>query len=327
MSLSQNPMMNAAISPPSNAGAMISLERASRWYNQVIGINDVTCKIPTGITALLGPNGAGKSTMLKLITGQLKPTTGQVTIFGMKPFANPNVYRRMGYCPEIENNYDEMTGRQFVTMLGAMAGIGRNELGKRVNDAIEQVGMTANGDRKIGGYSKGMRQRIKVAQGIIHRPDILVLDEPLNGLDPIGRRDMMNVLNDFASEGKGVLISSHILYEVEQMTSNILLMSKGRLLAQGNIYQIRGLIDKHPHRISIETNTPRPLASLLLSLPFILSVKFDRENPRMMEIETLEPDKFYSQFPEIIMAENLSVDSFDSPDNNLEAVFKYLITG
>ncbi len=318
---------NLRMNAEAPANTMISLERASRWYNQVIGINDVTCTIPTGITALLGPNGAGKSTMLKLITGQLKPTTGQVRIFGMKPFANPNVYRRMGYCPEIENNYDEMTGRQFVSMLGAMAGIDRSSLPRRVDEAIEQVGMTANANRKIGGYSKGMRQRIKVAQGIIHHPDVLVLDEPLNGLDPVGRRDMMTVLNDFAAQGKGVLISSHILYEVEQMTSNILLMHKGRLLAQGNIYQIRRLIDKHPHRISIETDRARPLASRLLEMPFVLSVKFDRENPRLMEIETLEPDRFYSQFPELILAENIAVDGFDSPDNNLEAVFKYLING
>ena len=176
-------------------------------------------------------------------------------------------------------------------------------------------------------YSKGMRQRIKVAQGIIHDPDLLVLDEPLNGLDPVGRREMMTVFNDFAARGKGVLISSHILYEVEQMTSSILLMHKGRLLAQGNIYEIRGLIDKHPHRISIESETARPLASRLLALPYILSAKLDRENPQKLEIETMQPDLFYSQFPELILAENLQIDSFDSPDNNLEAVFKYLISG
>ena len=196
---------------------MIQLEHASRWYQQVIGINDVSCQIQAGMTALLGPNGAGKSTMLKLITGQLRPTTGSVTVLGEKPFANPKVYRKLGYCPEIENNYDDMTGVEFVTMLGAMAGIPTNVLKPRVAEAIETVGMTVNAKRKIGGYSKGMRQRIKVAQGIIHDPQVLVLDEPMNGLDPVGRREMMNVFQAMVERGKCVLVSSHILYEVEQM--------------------------------------------------------------------------------------------------------------
>src|SRR5438105_4489018 len=150
---------------------MIQLEHASRWYGQVIGLNDVTCRIEPGITALLGPNGAGKSTLLKLVTGQLKPTTGTVRVFGEAPFANPNVFRRLGYCPEIESSYEEMTGREFVTMLAAMAGLPANRIEAEVSRSIELVGMTLNADRKIGGYSKGMRQRIKVAQGIVHDPE------------------------------------------------------------------------------------------------------------------------------------------------------------
>lgn len=305
----------------------IHLERASRWYKQVIGINDVSCTIPSGITALLGPNGAGKSTMLKLITGQLRPTTGSVTVMGMKPFANPNVFRRLGYCPEIENNYNDMTGREFVTMLGAMAGIPGSTLKSRVADSIELVGMSVNADRKIGGYSKGMRQRIKVAQGIIHDPDILILDEPLNGLDPVGRREITTLLHDLAGRGKCIVISSHILYEVEQMTKNMLLMHRGRLLAQGDIYQIRGLIDKHPHQIAIETDRARELAKRLLDLPYILSIRLHDQDIRKIEIETRAPEHFYDQFPSIILEHGFTVTSFSSPDNNLEAVFKYLVGG
>jgi ABC-2 type transport system ATP-binding protein len=306
---------------------MITLEHASRWYKQVIGINDISCQIPQGLTALLGPNGAGKSTMLKLITGQLRPTTGEVRVLGEAPFANPKVYRRLGYCPEIESNYDEMTGREFVTMLAAIAGISSAQRARTVADAIETVGMTANADRKIGGYSKGMRQRIKVAQGIVHDPDVLILDEPLNGLDPVGRRDITCLLHAYADRGKCVVISSHILYEVEQMTRNILLLHKGRLLAQGDIYQIRGLIDKHPHRIAIASPQARALAVQLLQLPYVLSVKLDSAAATQLELETHSPDLFYTQFPDIVLANNYEVNRFDSPDNNLESVFKYLVGG
>src|SRR5687767_263168 len=181
---------------------MISLEHASRWYGQVIGINDVSCQIGGGITALLGPNGAGKSTLIKLVTGQLRPTTGSVRMLNENPFANPNVFRRLGYCPEIENNYDDMTGREYVTFLATLAGLPTKRIPSLVAESIELVGMTANANRKIGGYSKGMRQRIKIAQGIVHDPDVLVLDEPLNGLDPMGRREVSNLFHHLADKGK-----------------------------------------------------------------------------------------------------------------------------
>ena len=304
---------------------MIALEHASRWYGQVIGINDITCMLPSGITALLGPNGAGKSTMLKLITGQLRPTTGRVTVFGEAPFANTRVFRRLGYCPEIESSYEDMTGREFVTMLAAMGGVPAATLQPRVADAIETVGMTVNADRKIGGYSKGMRQRIKLAQGIVHNPDVLILDEPLNGLDPVGRREVTSLLQEMAEKGKCVVVSSHILYEVEQMTTNILLLHRGRLLAQGDIYQIRSLIDAHPHRIAIRTADARALAQRLLALPYVLSARFDQPTPTQVEIETRQPDLFYSQFPELVLEHGFVIQGFDSPDNNLESVFRYLV--
>jgi ABC-2 type transport system ATP-binding protein len=306
---------------------MIQLNRVSRWYGQVIGVNDVSCLIDRGITALLGPNGAGKSTMMKLITGQIRPTTGQITVFGERPFANTRVFKRLGYCPEIENSYDDMSGREVVTMLGAFSGIPRDRLKSRVAEVIEMVGMTANADRKVGGYSKGMRQRIKIAQGIVHDPEILILDEPLNGLDPVGRRDVTLLLHELGSQGKCVVVSSHILYEVEMMTRNILLMNKGRLLAQGDIYAIRSLIDRHPHRIAIESPQARQLAKRLLDLPCVLSVKLDASDSRLLELETRQPDQFYAQFPEIVLEERFRVIRFESPDNNLESVFSYLVNG
>ena len=187
--------------------------------------------------------------------------------------------------------------------------------------------MTINADRKIGGYSKGMRQRIKVAQGIVHNPDVLILDEPLNGLDPVGRRDISTLLHTLAQSGKCIIVSSHILYEVEQMTRNILLLHKGRLLAQGDIYQIRGLIDAHPHRIAITSPQARVLAQRLLTLPYVLSARLNQADATLVEIETHAPDQFYMQFPGMVLEHGFEVSRFESPDNNLEAIFKYLVNG
>ncbi len=306
---------------------MIELEHASRWYGQVIGINDVTCAIGPGITALLGPNGAGKSTLIKLVTGQLRPTTGSVRVLGMRPFANGAVYRRLGYTPEIENSYDEMTGRQLVRMLAHMSGLERGTLEARVAEVLELVGMTSAADRQIGGYSKGMRQRIKVAQALVHDPEILMLDEPFNGLDPVARREMTQLLHEQAERNKTIVISSHILYEVEQMTHRILLMNRGRLLAMGDVFQIRSLIDAHPHRIRIESPQSRELAQRLLAMPFVLSARLDREQAGVVEVETRHPDAFYNVFPQVVLEHGYRITAFESPDNNLESVFRYLVGG
>lgn len=303
---------------------MIELENVSRWYGQVIGLNGVSCAFGPGVTALLGPNGAGKSTMMKLITGQIRPGNGRVTVFGEPPFANPRVFRRLGYCPESESSYETMSGIDFVTMCAHLAGLPGSEISKRVREVIERVGMTPNADRKIGGYSKGMRQRIKIAQGIVHDPQVLILDEPLNGLDPVARHEITHLLHSIAQGGRCVVVSSHILYEVEQMTTHILLLHKGRLQAQGDIYAIRELIDRHPHRISIETPQARELAQMLLQLPYVLSARLDAEQAQSVEIETRSPDRFYTEFPELALTHNFVIRRFHSPDNNLESVFKYL---
>ena len=183
---------------------MIELTHASRWYGQVIGLNDVTASIGPGITALLGMNGAGKSTLMRLITGQLRTTTGEIRVFGEAPFANPHVYRRLGYCPEIDNFYERDSGRQFVRYMARLAGYGAAEAKDRAERSLELVGMAERADRKIAGYSKGMRQRIKLAQAMVHDPEIILLDEPLNGLDPVARVEFMRVLGQLADSGKAV---------------------------------------------------------------------------------------------------------------------------
>jgi ABC-2 type transport system ATP-binding protein len=304
---------------------VVALERASRWYGQVIGLNDVSFALPPGLTALLGPNGAGKSTLLKLITGQIRPTTGTVNVFGQDPFANPAVASRLGYCPEIDNFYEELTGREFVTLLATMNGYRGRELADRVAESIETVGMTDRCDRRLGGYSKGMRQRIKVAQALVHDPDLVVLDEPLNGLDPVGRREMVGWMQDWAARGKCVLVSSHILYEVEQITDRIVVIYKGRLLAQGDIRGIRDLMDRHPHRIELTCDTPRELAATLIRHPAVLSARMDPRRPNTVTVESDQPEPFYTALPGLILDGGFAVERLHAPDNNLEAVFRYLV--
>jgi ABC-2 type transport system ATP-binding protein len=307
------------------AEVSIQLERASRWYGQVIGLNDVSCKIGPGVTALLGMNGAGKTTMMRLVTGQMRETTGSVKIFGEEPFANPNVYKRLGYCPEVDNFYEHMTGREFVHHLARLDGFTASQAKDQTERVLHLVGMTDRAGKKIAGYSKGMRQRIKLAQAMLHDPEIILLDEPLNGLDPVGRRELIDALKAFAEAGKTVLVSSHILFEVEQMTRSILLLHRGRLLASGDLSVIRSFIDKYPHRIRIESSEPRRVAERLMSLPYVISAQIDPRN-NGLEIQTKQPNEFYDFLPTLILDEGIAIDGYSSPDNNLESIFKYLVT-
>ncbi|HWD37265.1 MAG TPA: ABC transporter ATP-binding protein [Fimbriimonas sp.] len=304
--------------------ALVTLDRVSRWYGQVIGLNDVTCTVGPGVTALLGMNGAGKTTMIRMITGQIRETTGRVSVCGMEPFANPEVYKRLGYCPEIDNFYEHQTGRQFVIGMARLYGFSKEKARMRTQTLLEEVGMADRCDRKIAGYSKGMRQRIKLAQAMLHDPDIILLDEPLNGLDPVGRREFMDVLKTFASMGKTIIVSSHILFEVEQMTRSIILLHRGRLLATGDLSVIREVIDKYPHRIHIETPEPRRVAERVVGLPYVLSVQMDPRGAGL-EIQTRQPNEFYDSVPSMILEEDIPITSFSSPDNNLESIFKYLV--
>ncbi|MCU0316744.1 MAG: ABC transporter ATP-binding protein [Fimbriimonadaceae bacterium] len=303
---------------------MIEFVQASRWYGEVIGINDVTCSIGAGVTALLGQNGAGKSTMMRLIIGQLRPTTGDVTVMGEQPFANPNVMRQLGFCPDIDSFPEHLSGREFVYRLARLDGFSRKLGESRTDELLHLVGMADRADKPLKGYSKGMRQRIKLAQALLHDPSILMLDEPLNGLDPVGRKELIDLLATLANEGKAVLVSSHILFEVEQMTRSMLLLHRGRLLASGDLRTIRDLIDRYPHRIKISTWEPRRVAAKLVGLDFIISCQVSADSQEV-EVETKEPAQFYDEIARLSVEEDLPILGFTSPDNNLEAVYQYLV--
>ena len=302
---------------------IIAAEHLSKWYGHVSGLNDVTVSVPEGITGLLGPNGAGKSTFMKIVTGQLRPSTGSVLVFGEPIWGNPSQYRRLGFCPEQDAFYEHMTGMQWVEALAMLHGMSHDAAETAARQALDAVDLLDVGDRKIGAYSKGMRQRVKLAQAIVHEPQLLILDEPLSGMDPIMRRRTIRLIKDWARAGRSVVVSSHVLHEIEAMTANILLMHNGRVVAEGNVHQIRGLIDAHPHRVSIRAEQPRALAQQLLAGDDVSSVRLDGD---AVIVETPRPDSCYARLTGIAASgEAGAVDEVTSPDDNLQAVFSYLV--
>lgn len=303
-------------------GTVISTRRLSLWYGQVIGINDITIDIGPGVLGLLGPNGAGKSTLMKVLTGQLRPSTGTVAIGDQIIWNNPSVMSRVGFVPEQDAFYEDMTGQEFVTYLTRLQGYAAPDATRLALKAIEKVSLTEQKDRRIREYSKGMRQRIKIAQALAHEPEVLFLDEPLAGTDPVGRRHIIDLIRALGDEGKTVLVSSHILHEVEQMTRNIMLINKGRVVADGDIYRIREMIDEHPHTVFVDCTEPRRFAALLAEYEDIVSITFADGG---IQVATHDPDACYTRIPKLALESGVSIRRITSPDNNLMAVFRYLV--
>jgi ABC-2 type transport system ATP-binding protein len=302
---------------------ILQAEHLSKWYGQVIGLNDVSVSVPPGITGLLGPNGAGKSTFMKLITGQLRPSKGSVHVLGEPIWGHQELFFRIGFCPEQDAFYDRMTGLDWVTALVRLNGLDDGAARAAAERALAAVDLTDAAHKRIGAYSKGMRQRVKLAQALVHDPELLILDEPLSGMDPLGRRKTIRMIRDWAKQGKSILVSSHILHEIETMTANILLINNGRILAEGNVHQIRDLIDTHPHTVYIRADEPRRLAREFLARADVISLRFE---PGAVVVETGKPDEFYTSLTELVAAGQVgTVEEVTSPDDNLQAVFKYLV--
>ena len=313
----------AAAAPERRRASIVAAEHLSKWYGQVIGLNDVTVTVPAGITGLLGPNGAGKSTFMKVVTGQLKPSKGTVTVLGEPIWNNPALYFRIGFCPEQDAFYERMTGLEWVAALVRLNGLSERESAAMARHALELVELTDAADKKIGAYSKGMRQRVKMAQALAHEPELLILDEPLAGMDPIMRRKTIRLIKDWNRAGKSILVSSHILHEIESMTANILLINQGRILAEGNVHQIRDLIDEHPHTVQIRADHPRALAREFLTDADMLSLRFEHD---AVVVQTGRPDAFYARLTSLAASGELgAIHEVTSPDDNLQAVFQYLV--
>ena len=322
--LATEPALPAKLERERGPAPIVRFEKVSKWYGNVIGVNKLTLRIPPGVTGLLGPNGAGKSTLLQLATGQLRPSQGEVLVLGQTVWNNPGLNHYLGLCPEQDAFYEWMTGRDFIFTCARLTGFGREESATRTEKALAMVGMTPNADRAIGGYSKGMRQRIKLAQALVHDPEVLFLDEPFTGTDPVARRDLIDIVINLGKQGKSIVVSSHVLHEVQSLTQNIVLMNRGRLVAEGNIHDIRELIDKHPHRIVLVSQHYRRLATELAAWEDVEGLKIQPQE-RSVVAETRTPDAFYARLPELSLKDGLVIEEVYSEDDNLEAVFKYLV--
>jgi len=303
---------------------IIEFDGVSKWYGNVIGLNKLTLHIPAGVTGLLGPNGAGKSTLLQLATGQLRPSQGTVRVLGQDVWDNPALNRLIGLCPEQDAFYEWMTGHDFVRTCARLSGMTRREATLATDKAIDRVGMTEHMNRAVRGYSKGMRQRTKLAQALVHEPQVLFLDEPLTGTDPVARRDLIDVIREMGAGGCSVLVSSHVLHEIQSLTQRIVLLHRGRLVAEGQVREIRNLIDKHPHRIVLVCDKYRELAAKLAVCDDVDGIKFLERGSGLL-VETRQPDAFYARLPGLALADGLALREVYSDDDNLEAVFKYLV--
>jgi ABC-2 type transport system ATP-binding protein len=315
--------MNAAAPPtPTPQTPTIRLENVSRWYGEVLGVNKVTADLYPGITGMVGPNGAGKSTLMNLICGLLRPGQGTITVLGEPVWSNAGLRRRLGYCSQIDHFYEGFSGLDFICALLQLHGHGRRWARQRAEQALELVAMTPHAQRRLRGYSKGMRQRIKIALALAHQPEMLVLDEPFNGLDPVGRREMMQLFADYARQGRTLLISSHILHEVEQMTDNILMMSNGYVVAEGKMRQVRDLLRSHPFQVYLRVSDPRALAVLMLREDGVTQVQIEGEGA--LTLSTRDPDRFYLRLNELVLEHDIAIDMVTLADENMQSIYRYL---
>lgn len=303
---------------------MIDLQHVTKLYGPVIGVNDVTLSLPAGAYGLLGPNGSGKSTLLNLITGQLRTTLGMVRTLDHRPWNNTKLLRRIGVCHEQDLLYANVTGLDWVSYLLKLHGFGRRAARRRAEQALEQVGLADAMRRPIGGYSRGMRQRTKLAQVFAHDPELLILDEPFSGLDPVGRHQMIVLLREMIEAGKGVLLASHILHEVEAITQSFLLICGGRLLASGSAEEVHALLADVPNEIRIRCNDARQLARLLLEVDAVESLRLD-DDGRSLVLATGSPATIYNRLPEWIAGTDIHIEELRSADESLQALFQSLL--
>ena len=304
---------------------IIQAQSLSKWYGQVIGLNGFELRVMPGITGIVGPNGSGKSTFFKLVLGLIKPNAGSITVLGRSPWKNSDLHSSIGFCPDYESLPADSTGREFLTLVGRLHMMHGTVLSKRIQEVVKLVDMEKALDRKTGVYSKGMKQRMKIAGALLHDPELLILDEPLSGTDPLVRKDIIDLIKRLNKElGHDVIVSSHVLYEIERMTHNVALVYKGRAVASGDISEIRNLMDSHPHNIIIEGGKITALAKILLDQIYVVSVSFN-DSKDSMTVQVSKPDDFFNDLPALIDKSQCSVNKMYSLDDNLEAVFRYLV--
>ena len=324
--------MEAAITIPITEAAnesvaaeqKIVFEDVSKFYGEILGVNRVNLSIAPGITSLVGPNGSGKTTLMNLMTGLIQPTRGRVKILNYAANDPEIFFRKVGYCAQFDSFPAGHTGYEFIYSYLRVHGYSKKVADKMTWRAIERVNLTEAAKRKVAGYSKGMRQRIRLAQSIAHNPSVIVLDEPLNGLDPMARAEAIRVFRELADEGLHLIISSHILHEVNKMSDRVIFIKEGYIKAEGEVQGVRNELEEHPLQILVRCDQPSFLATKLFAEPHIVEVHIHDDRQGLF-VKTRNTDKFYDLLNRVVVASDLKIETVSPVDNDLNAVYHYLI--
>ncbi len=303
----------------------ILFDNVSRFYGQVLGINRVTLSIPRGITSLVGPNGSGKTTLMNLMTGLVRPSRGTISVLGIAPTQPRNLFRLLGYATQYDAFPKGLTGRQFIFSFLRLFGYDSDTCAQLTAKAIARVRLDEAADRQVAGYSKGMRQRIKLAQAIAHDPRVLVLDEPLNGLDPLIRAETIALFRQLAAEGRHVIVSSHVLHEVDMISDQVILLSNGYVVAEGQIHNVRSEIRDHPMQVTIRCDRPHELAAQVFGQDHVVEVRLHADGGGLL-VKTRDADRFYRELNHLALG-GIRIEGIAQADDNVNSVYEYLIGG
>jgi ABC-2 type transport system ATP-binding protein len=306
--------------------SFITFANVSRFYGEVLGINNVNLTVPPGITSLVGPNGAGKTTLMNLMTGLIRPTQGEISVLGISPEHPEKLGKMVGYCAQFDTCPKGLTGYQFVYWFLRMHGYTAAECDQKTAAALDRVSMTPAAQRPVAAYSKGMRQRIKLAQAIAHDPRVLVLDEPLNGLDPMARAETIALFREWGQGGRHVIVSSHILHEVDSISDQVILLSHGYVVAEGAIQGVRSEVKEQPMQIQVRCSDPGGLAARLFQQDHVVEAKISRDRKGVL-LRTTDADSFYLLLNRVILDSGLVVESIAPADDDVNSVYQYLIGG
>src|SRR5215470_16275064 len=304
----------------------IVFENVSKFYGEVLGVNRVNVSLPPGITSLVGPNGSGKTTLMNLMTGLVRPTQGRLSVLGLTPDEPEEFFRHVGYCTQFDSFPKGVTGFEFIYQLLRLRGLSSDEAARLAGEAIERVNLRDAAHRRVAGYSKGMRQRIRLAQAIAHHPTVLVLDEPLNGLDPMARAESIALFEALGKQGMHVVISSHVLHEVDKISDQVVLMSFGYVVAEGQIHGVRTEVKEHPMQILVRCGNPNGLASRLFSQDHVVEAKLNRDGKGVLA-RTRDAEQFYRLLNRIVVEEDFALEAVTPADDDVNSVYQYLIGG
>ena len=302
----------------------IVFDNVSCFYGEVLGVNRVHLSIPPGITSLVGPNGSGKTTLMNLMSGLIRPTQGQIRVLGIPPDQPEKLFRRLGYCTQFDNFPKGLTGYNFLYSYLLVHGYDRTAAEKMAWEALERVNMTEAAHRKVAAYSKGMRQRIKLAHCMCHKPQVLILDEPLNGLDPMARAETIALFEEWGKQGLHVVVSSHILHEVDRISAQVILLSHGYVVAEGEIQGVRSEVKDQPMQVLVRCNNPAMLAARLFQQDHVVEARI-QEDSRGLLVRTRDADGLYLLLNRVILDSGLEVETVAPADDDVNSVYQYLI--